>query len=151
MQITKPLPQLTGTIKIVGKCSRDMTAYIESLGLGGILGGDSVVIAVDEEFSSDLSGEKLVCPFGRKFDRGKFNFQQILTYAVEDNGADLIAKNIRERDDFTSFELLAPNGIGRVYVDSSNQRLPYFALALAGGLIFCGISVDTAILAVSRK
>lgn len=153
MRLSEALPQLKGKVTVVGKNSRDMILYINSLGLSEILSEEAadVVIVTEEGFIPDSIGKKVVYPYYRGFNKSSVKADKILTCAVENNSADVVAKNVRERDGFTTFELLAPDGIGRVYVSSENKELPKYALALACGLILAGTSTMDAIAMISGK
>lgn len=153
MRLKRNLPQLKGKVKIVGKNSSDMISYIESLGISEILSNEAadVIIVAEEGFVPNIGGKKMVCPYYEKLDKSQIKAEKILTCAVENNSADVVAKNIRKRDDFTTFELLAPDGIGRVYVGSENKNLPKYALSLACGLMLAGAPTTDAIAMVSEK
>ena len=74
-----------------------------------------------------------------------------MTYAVDENGADVVGKNVRFKSDFTAFELLSGSGIGRVYIDGTKKNYPKYALALACGIMLSGIDFKTAVDIVSNQ
>ncbi len=151
---TKQIQSLSG-IAPLGKGSRELTDLAKKLGLGELFEkktADVVVITDEaslEKYASDCAGKSAAVPYEETTSGSLKPAKKILTYAVEDNRADVIAKNVRNKDEFISFELLAPMGIGRVYTAANDK--PRLILALACGLMLAGASVRDAIALVSAK
>lgn len=153
MTPNKNLPQLKGKIAVAGSGSENMKLYVKSLDMEYILsdGKADVLIVTQEGFIPKNSFDTVVYPYYKGFDKTALNVKKLVTYAVENNSADVVAKNIRDRDGFKTFELLAPDGIGRVYVSADIDDAPKLALALACGLMASGVQTMDAINAVSGK
>lgn len=150
---SKDLPQLYGKLTVQGKDSQRLVSFIRSLGKSNILSVDTarVIICTEKCEISNCDDYAVAFPYYKGFDKTTINCKQILTYAIDDNGADVVAKNIRKRDSFVTFELLAPNGIGRVCVGDTDEDTPRYALALACGLILAGLSLTDTIAFISQN
>jgi len=72
-----------------------------------------------------------------------------LSYAVKDPSADYLAKNIRNRPDGIDFELLAPEGIGRVKLPIPGEFSVYNALCAAVCAAAAGVPFQTIVDALS--
>ena len=95
---SKDLPQLYGKLTVQGKDSQKLISFIRSLGKSSILSDDTakVVICTEKCGVSNCDDYAVAIPYYKGFDKTKTNCEQILTYAIDDNGADVVAKNIRK-------------------------------------------------------
>lgn len=111
----------------------------------------SFVIITDKtaEYDSDFDGKFVAFPYYNGFDKSEIKCKKIMTYAIDANGADVVGKNVRYKSDVTAFELLSIDGIGRVYINSTEKNYPKYALALACGIMLSGIDFRTAVDIVS--
>lgn len=69
----------------------------------------------------------------------------VFTYSDKYDDADMVAKNIREVDGKTMFELLTMDFIGRVRADSSLSVGTLELLSVLGGLICAGIDKNAVV------
>ncbi len=67
---------------------------------------------------------------------------QVIQYSHDEDCADLVAKNIVEADEYTSFELLGTGIIGRIKLHKGSGLTVEAALALSGALLAAGISLS---------
>lgn len=67
---------------------------------------------------------------------------QVIEYSHDEDCADLVAKNIVEADEYTSFELLGTGIIGRIKLHKGSGLTVEAALALSGALLAAGISLS---------
>lgn len=150
MNPLKKKPQLKARIKVVGRDSDELVDFVKKLGMESILSDSSadVVVATEEGVIPENCG-RLAYPYHKICDRAALRGKVTLSYAIEDNSADVVAKNIRDRDGFITFELLSADGIGRVYIDGDMEKTPKLALAIACGLMLAGVSAGDAIEMVS--
>lgn len=152
MTSIKQIPQLKSKIQVVGKYKSEFINFVKRLGLESILSDcDAEVTVVTESGILPEKYGKLVYPYCKECDTAVFSGKEVLTYAVEDNGADVVAKNVTDRDGFVTFELLSSDGIGRVYVEGEIERMPIMALALACGLMLAGMPAKDAIAMISSE
>lgn len=149
--ITKRIPKFN----IVGNERNEFISYTRTIGITDNIQSDSsdYIIITDEKLSLEVNfdGKYVVIPYNKNFDKTKINCKKLMTYAVEENGADAVAKNVRFKSDFTAFELLSDYGIGRVYIDGTEKNYPKYALAFACGIMLSGIGFRTAVDIVSSK
>ena len=108
------------------------------------------VIVTDKTETIDFAEKFVAFPYYKGFDKSEINCKKIMTYAVDENSADVVGKNVRYKSDFTAFELLSSGGIGRVYIDGAEKNYPKYALALACGIMLSGIDFKTAVDIVSN-
>lgn len=146
------MPQLSAKITVLGNGRDEFVKFVTDIGMKGILSADTAEVAVVMEEGLAVTGYgKVVYPYCEGYENSVIGAERMLTYAVENNNADVVAKNIREREGFATFELLAEDGIGRVYVDGDIEKVPKQALALACGLMLSGVPTREAISSVSSK
>ncbi|MDE7390588.1 MAG: hypothetical protein K2M82_06585 [Lachnospiraceae bacterium] len=147
MKASKYMPKIRGKFEVIGSNSQAMVEFMERLGIADALGKDNAEICIVTQATdnNDFSGRTVVYPCVKGFDKSLVNADRIFTYAVENNSADYVAKNVRDRDGFKTFELLSLNGIGRVYVNDLSEASPSFALALAAALMAVGLTMKEAI------
>ena len=127
-------------ICVAGSESRSFVSFAENLGMKNVLSERAdVVVVTDRKFVPDLSNKKVAFPYFEGFKKSEIECKRIMTYAVEKNEADVVGKNVRFTDDFTAFELLTEDGIGRIYLNSRERNAPRYAIALACGLMLSGI------------
>lgn len=145
--------QLSRSVTVLGDESKKFVLFVKALGLEYILTDSLMQTAVvtDSSAGTDFSGMKVSYPYVDGLNKKSIKCDEILTYAVENNGADVVAKNVRIYNDSTSFELLTSDGIGRVYVDSTERNVPKYTLALACALLLSGLKTSDAIELVSKK
>ena len=67
---------------------------------------------------------------------------QVIEYSHDEDCAALVAKNIVEADEYTSFELLGTGIIGRIKLHKGSCLTVEAALALSGALLSAGISLS---------
>jgi UDP-N-acetylmuramate-alanine ligase len=61
-----------------------------------------------------------------------------LTYSVGNDSADFTARNVREKDGVTTFEIVGVGVIGRVRLADCNEKCVKSALAAAAAAVACG-------------
>ena len=137
---------------ILGTEKIEFLLFLRTIGISNeIMSEQSSFIIVTDGVQINNCAEKFVAfPYYKGFDKSKINCKKIMTYAVDENGADIVGKNVRFKSDFTAFELLSNNGIGRVYIDGTEKNYPKYALALACGIMLAGIDFKTAVDIVSN-
>lgn len=67
---------------------------------------------------------------------------QVIQYSHDEDCADLVAKNIVEAEEYTSFELLGTGIIGRIKLHRGSGLTVEAALALSGALLASGVSLS---------
>lgn len=76
--------------------------------------------------------------------------KKLLSYSMDNNEADLIAKNINPQGDKTMFELLGTGVIGRVKLSNSSGFSAELVLAVSSALIAMGIPLASVLDVVNR-
>ncbi len=149
----KDLPQLCGSITVRGAESKHLISFIRGLGKSCILSADTASVVIYTEKCAVLNGEHyaIAYPYYKGFNKSAINCKKILTYAVEDDNADIVAKNVTLRNGFATFELLTPSGMGRVFVKESEKDEVRFMSAFACGLMLTGMPLAEIIALVSQK
>lgn len=152
MTSIKQIPQLKTKIQVVGKYKSEFVDFVKSLGLESILSDcEAGVTVVTEAGMLPEKYSRLAYPYCKDCKTDFFKGKKVLTYAVEDNGADVVAKNVTDREGFVTFELLSSDGIGRVYAEGDIEKIPIMALALACGLMLAGVPAKDAIAMISTE
>lgn len=142
---------VSGGLNIVSRGGRISThkdyivATIEFEGLPGAQSAAAVIgpAARDCEEAFLQKYNRVVFPYNK--DRKKSvpgNGAQIIEYSHDEDCADLVAKNIVETDEYTSFELLGTGIIGRIKLRKGSCLTVEAALALSGALLSAGISLS---------
>ena len=151
------MPDNVFTVKIpkfniLGSHKEEFLSFAETIGIpNDIQYEQSRFVIVTDKTKTINFAEKLVAfPYYKGFDKSEINCKKIMTYAVDENSADVVGKNVRYKSDFTAFELLTGSGIGRVYIDGTEKNYPKYALALACGIMLSGIDFKTAVDIVSN-
>lgn len=141
-----------GKICVVGGESRNFVSFVKKLGMSDILSDVAdVVVLTDGKCLDNMRWKKAAFPYFRGFEKTGIICGEVLTYAVEENEADVVVKNVRFTDDFTAFELLAKDGIGRIYLNDTGREAPRYAIALACGLILLGMPFRDVLKTLSRN
>ncbi len=145
------IPQLRGNIAVLGSSAEELCDFIQKRGLEYIIGSSASVAVVAGGNPQPKSFDAAAVPYDRNFGKALSGIKKCMTYAVDDNGADVVAKNVRISAGFVSFELLSPDGIGRIYIKGNNKAVAKQALALACGLMLAGLPAEKVIALVSDK
>ncbi len=119
-------------------------ATIEFEGLPGAQSAAAIIgpAAQDCEETFLQKYNCVVFPYNR--DRKKNapeNGTQVIEYSHDEDSADLVAKNIVETEEYTSFELLGTGIIGRIKLHKGSGLSVEAALAISGALLAAGISL----------
>lgn len=137
---------------ILGTEKEEFLLFLKTIGIPDNIMSEqsSFLIATDRIQTQDFAEKFVAFPYYKGFDKSKINCKKIMTYAIDENGADVVGKNVRYKSDFTAFELLSDSGIGRVYIDGTEKNYPKYALAFACGIMLSGIDLKTAVDIVSN-
>ena len=137
---------------ILGTEKDEFILFLKTIGISEeIMSEQSQFLIVTDKIQLSDCAEKLIAfPYYKGFDKSKINCKKIMTYSIDENGADVVGKNVRFKSDFTAFELLSNNGIGRVYIDGTEKNYPKYALAFACGIMLSGVDFKTAVEIVSN-
>ena len=113
-----------------------------------------VALDFDEEITSEFSQniKEIVAPYSEACVYKKMAPEDctVLQYAVEENMADIVAKNVIRTDDYTSFELLAVGRIGRLKFNEEKDTTVQNMLAAAGVMLAAGIDFDSVIMSLNN-
>ena len=94
-----------------------------------------------------LDGEEMIpggdfcgaaCPMGAKPE----NIKNTVCYSTENIGADIVALNVQEKPEYTCFELMAGNRMGRVFVSNKKGMGVQAVLITAAALMLCEIGLN---------
>ena len=146
---SKNLSNLLATV--VNKC-KSHAAQIDVVWgnikeINELSGEVEMYVAVTPEYDSDIydidlkSIKCLVLPYSsdnNDFLKNRCDCE-IYKYAIDQNKADIVAKNLNHADQFTSFELLFDCSIGRIKFSNEKNLAALNVLACAGAMIACGI------------
>lgn len=91
---------------------------------------------IDMEFAKKFKNIVLPYSMGEKLSAKERN---MLFYSMNNNEADLIAKNINPQDDKTVFELLGTGVIGRIKLSKSSGLSIELVLAVSSALVAIGV------------
>ena len=78
------------------------------------------------------------CPMGARPE----NIKNTLCYSAENIGADIVALNVQEKSEYTCFELMAGNQMGRVFVSNKKGVGVQAVLITAAALMLCEIGLN---------
>lgn len=151
MSDIEQIPQLRRSIAVLGSSAEELCGFIQNRGLEYIIGSDAGAAVIAGENPQPEGFDSAAVPYGRYSGKDLSGIKKCMTYALDDNGADVVAKNVRISSGFVSFELLSPDGIGRIYIKGNDKAAANQALALACGLMLVGLPAEKVIALVSDK
>lgn len=77
------------------------------------------------------------CPMGMQSEM----FERTVSYSMEDFKADIVALNVQEKPEYTCFELMAGDRMGRVFVGNKKGVGVNAVLIVSAVLLVCGLGL----------